>query len=70
MNLVEKQKEAEKKGRKFIRYKEGAELYGMSLSKFQRMAKDSGAIYKVNRMVLVNREVFDEYLESFRLESM
>ena len=47
MNLVEKQKEAQKKAKKFIRYKEGAELYSMSQSKFERLAKDAGAIYKV-----------------------
>ena len=70
MNLVERQDEAEKMAKKFVRYNEGAELYSMSLSKFQRMAKDAGAIYKINKLVLVNTEIFDEYLESFRLEPM
>ena len=31
--------------------------------------QDTQAIYKVNRMVLVNTEILDEYLESFRLEA-
>ena len=53
--------------KKFIRYKEGADLYSMSQSKFEQMAKDAGAIYKLNKLVLVNREVFDDYLESFRI---
>ena len=53
--------------RKFVRYKEGADLYSMSQSKFEQLAKDAGAIYKLNKLVLVNREVFDEYLESFRI---
>ena len=53
--------------KKFIRYKEGVELYSMSQSKFEQLAKDAGAIYKLNKLVLVNREVFDEYLESFRI---
>lgn len=53
--------------KKFVRYKEGADLYSMSQSKFEQMAKDAGAIYKLNKLVLVNREVFDDYLESFRI---
>lgn len=53
--------------KKFVRYKEGADLYSMSQSKFEQMAKDAGAVYKLNKLVLVNREVFDDYLESFRL---
>lgn len=53
--------------KKFVRYKEGANLYSMSQSKFEQMAKDAGAIYKLNKLVLVNMEVFDDYLESFRI---
>ena len=54
--------------KKFVRYKEGAELYSMCQSKFERMAKDAKAIYKVDKVVLVNCDIFEEYLESFRLE--
>jgi hypothetical protein len=53
--------------KKFVRYKEGADLYSMSQSKFEQLAKDAGATYKLNKLVLVNREVFDDYLESFRI---
>ncbi|MFA9464357.1 MAG: DUF6462 family protein [Velocimicrobium sp.] len=53
--------------KKFVRYKEGADLYSMSQSKFEQMAKDAGAVYKLNKLVLVDRKVFDDYLESFRL---
>jgi hypothetical protein len=53
--------------KKFVRYKEGADLYSMSQSKFEQTAKDAGAIYKLNKLVLVNMEVFDDYLESFRI---
>ena len=56
-----------KKLRKFVRYSEGAELYGMCQKKFTRLAKDAKATYKVNRLVLVNTEVLDQYLESFRI---
>ncbi len=53
--------------KKFVRYKEGAEIYSMCQSKFERMAKDAGAIYKLNKLVLVNCEIFDEYLETFKV---
>ena len=53
--------------KKFVRYKEGAELYSICQSKFERMAKDAKAIYKVDKVVLVNCDIFEEYLESFRL---
>ena len=57
----------EDKNKKFVRYKEGSEMYSMSLRKFQDLAKDAGAIYKVGKMVLVNCEIFDRYMETFRL---
>lgn len=55
--------------KKYVRYKEGAELYSMSQSKFERMAKEAGATYKVDKLVLVNTRVFEEYLETFRVLS-
>lgn len=53
--------------KKFVRYKEGAVIYSMSLRKFQDLAKDAGAIYKVGKMALVNCEIFEQYLETFKL---
>ena len=54
-------------GKKFVRYKEGAELYSMSQSKFERLAKDAKATYKIDKVVLVNCDIFEQYLESFRV---
>jgi len=54
--------------KKYVRYQEGAEIYSMSLRKFQDLAKEAEAIYKVGKMVLVNCEVFERYLETFRLQ--
>ena len=48
--------------KKFVRYKEGAELYSMSQSKFEELAKEAGAVYKLNKIVLVNCEILNEYL--------
>ncbi len=53
--------------KKFVRYKDGAEMYSMSQSKFEELAKDAKAVYKINKLVLVNTEILDEYLESFRI---
>ena len=54
--------------KRFVRYAEGAELYSIGLTKFQEMANECGAVYKVNKMVLVNLDIFDKYLETFRLK--
>ena len=51
------QREAKKEKRKrLVRYKDGAEMYSMGLNKFQALAKDAGAILKIDRMVLVDLE--------------
>ena len=55
------------KAQKFVRYKEGCKLYAMGMSKFQEIAKEAGAIYKINQMVLVNTEILDSYLEQFKV---
>ena len=55
-------------GKKFVRYEEGAKLYSMGLHTFQELAKEAGAIYHVKRIVLVNTDLINEYLETFRDE--
>lgn len=57
-----------KSRKEFVRYKEGAEMYSMCQSKFEQMAKDAKATYKVDKLVLVNCEIFEEYLETFRMQ--
>lgn len=52
--------------KRFVRYKEGAELYSMCQSKFEKMAKEANAIYKLDKLVLVNCDIFEEHLETFR----
>ena len=54
-------------GTKFVRYRTGADMYDMSERQFKQIAKDAGAIYKINRMVLVSIELLDRYLECFRM---
>ncbi len=59
---------SKKEMKKFVRYKEGAELYSMCQTKFERLAKDAKAVYKINKLVLVNTEIIDNYLEMFHVE--
>lgn len=52
--------------KKFVRYKEGAEKYSLGLTKFQALAKEAKAVYKIDGIALVNCELFERYLETFR----
>ena len=47
--------------KKYVRYKEGAELYSIGLHTFQQLAKEAGAVYKIRGIALVNTEVFDDF---------
>ena len=51
----------------FIRYDEGAERYSMSKHSFMKLAQEAHAVYKINRITLVNVRIFEEYLEYFRV---
>ena len=42
-------------------------MYGLCRKTFEIRAKEAGAVYKVGKAVLVNCEVFEKYLETFRL---
>ena len=53
--------------KKFVRYQEGAELYSIGLTKFQELAKEAKAVYKIDKVALVNCEIFEKYLETFRI---
>ena len=54
--------------KKFVRYEEGAKLYSMGVHTFEQLAKDAKAVYHVKRIVLVNLDIIDDYLEAFRDE--
>ncbi|GFI18232.1 hypothetical protein IMSAGC009_03404 [Lachnospiraceae bacterium] len=57
---------AKKYAKKFVRYKEGAEKYSLGLTKFQELAKEAKAVYKIDGIALVNCEIFEKFLETFR----
>ena len=54
--------------RKYVRYKEGAELYGMSLRQFKMISQDAGAVSKINKLVLVDTEILDKYIGYYRVK--
>jgi len=56
-----------KEWKKFRRYKSGADFYEMSQSSFERLAREAGAVIKLNKMAYVDCQLFEEYLVQFRL---
>lgn len=53
--------------KKYVRYDEACEIYSMGLTKLKEIARDAGAVYKLNRLVLINVDKMDEYIETFLL---
>ncbi len=66
---VSQKKTAPEDEKVFVRYDEGARRYSMCKHSFMRLAADAGAVYKINKISLVNVKVFEEYLETFRVEN-
>ena len=67
-NLTKKNevREAAKKlRRQFLRYKDAEIVYSMSHKMLLEHASKAGAIYRMEATVLINRDIFDEYLEQF-----
>lgn len=56
--------------KKFVRVIEGTITYSIGRHRFIEMARAAGAVYKINDgtggTVLINLEIFDEYMEQFR----
>lgn len=42
-------------------------MYSMCQSKFERMAREAKVTYKIDKLVFVNTELFEKYLETFRI---
>ena len=51
--------------RKFMRYKEACEEYSLGKNKMHELALEAGAIYKVDRAVLINCETLEKHLEQY-----
>lgn len=56
---------AKKLRRQFLRYKDAEIVYSMSHKMLLEHASKAGAIYRMESTVLINRDIFDAYLEQF-----
>ena len=67
---VARRKEVREESRKlrkmFLRYKEAEIVYSIQHKKLLELADAAGALYRIDGYVLINREVFEDYLEQFR----
>lgn len=61
------QAEARKLRKQFLRYKEAEIVYSISHKKLLELADKAGAIYRIDGYVLINREIFEAYLERFHM---
>lgn len=52
---------------KFMRVKDACEAYHMSRPKIMEEALSAGALYRLNKTILINVKIFDEYLETYRI---
>ena len=51
--------------RQFLRYKDAEIVYSIQHKKLLEMASKAGAIYRIDGTVVINRDLFDQYLEQF-----
>ena len=59
-------RESAKRLRKqFLRYKDAEIVYSIQHKKLMELASEAGAIYRMDSTVLINRDIFNEYLEQF-----
>jgi hypothetical protein len=54
--------------RKYVSYKDGAYIYGLSERKFFDIARDANAVYKVGTRSLVSLDKMDKYMASFHVD--
>lgn len=55
--------------RLYLRYKEAELVYSIQHKKLLELAGKAWAIYRIDGTVLINRDIFEEYLEQFHEKS-
>ena len=53
--------------RLLLQHKEAEIVYSISHKKLLELADKAGAIYRIDGYVLINREIFEAYLERFHM---
>lgn len=61
----EVREEVKKLRKKLLRYQEAEVVYSISHRKLIELADRAGALYRIEGTVLINRDIFDAYLENF-----
>ena len=51
--------------KKFLRFKDAEIVYSIQHKKLVELADDAGALYRIDGYVLIDRDIFDSYLERF-----
>ena len=52
-----------REGKRYVRYKEGAQLFSMGERSFMDLAKEAGAVRKIKGVCLVNVQILNSYIE-------
>ena len=55
---------------KYIRVKEATEIFQIKKTKLTQIARDAGAAYKINGVLLIDPEKLDLYIKSFEVPSL
>ena len=66
MNQLKEMIRKDDETKRFIRCRQGVELYNMSRPQFVKLAIEAGAAYKINSMILVDKNIFEQYLDTFK----
>ena len=67
IQTVKEVKQSARRLRKqYLTYEDAEIIYSLSHKKLLELATKAGALYRMDRIVLINRDIFDEYLEQFR----
>lgn len=53
--------------KKYFRLQETADLFSIGINKTRELAEEAEAVYKVDGMVLINIELFEKHLETYRV---
>lgn len=53
-------------GTEYLRLQDATGVFGMGADKLEALAKECGALYRVDRCVLIKYTVMREYIETFK----
>ena len=67
MNQLKEMIRKDDETKRFIRCRQGVELYNMSRPQFMKLAIEAGAAHKINSMILVDKNIFEQYLDTFKI---